>query len=247
MTNIKEVSQKIADELRAPLPEWAVEAHPTKPYLSTINQIAVIERMNEVFGIGKWFLRNKVLETVPPEKDSKMGAMIVVKSWLTVPEYGIALENYGGNDNADRGDAYKGACTDAFTKMGSYLGIGAEVWKSKGKGKAAPAAKAAGVAPSKPDDQKEWFAPENAKHGDVVNEIHAKTKLLGRELVKVLRGQFKISKANAAALEKWKPKAPAAPAPARKGNCPICDSPPDAACDKSAHDEHAKANPSKSA
>ena len=47
---------------------------------------------------------------------------------------GTYKETYGGNDNADLGDAYKGAVTDALTKIGSWLGIGAHVWKNDTKG-----------------------------------------------------------------------------------------------------------------
>lgn len=57
--------------------------------------------------------------------------MVTVKASFTVPEYGIELEQFGGNDNADKGDALKGAATDALTKIGSYLGIGQDVWKDK--------------------------------------------------------------------------------------------------------------------
>lgn len=57
--------------------------------------------------------------------------MPVVKVVLEVPEYNIHLESYGGNDNADFGDAYKGAQTDALTKIGSYLGIGAGIWRGE--------------------------------------------------------------------------------------------------------------------
>jgi len=63
--------------------------------------------------------------------------MIVLRVhlWANSPVDGqdmIKLEAYGGNDNPDRGDAYKGAMTDAITKIGSFLGIGADVWKDKG-------------------------------------------------------------------------------------------------------------------
>jgi len=53
----------------------------------------------------------------------------VVRATLAIPKYGIAIEQFGGNDNPDRGDAYKGACTDALSKCASYLGIGMEVYK----------------------------------------------------------------------------------------------------------------------
>ena len=57
-----------------------------------------------------------------------------VQLWAYSPVDGedmVKLEAYGGNDNPDRGDAYKGAMTDALTKIGSFLGIGADVWKDK--------------------------------------------------------------------------------------------------------------------
>jgi hypothetical protein len=52
-----------------------------------------------------------------------------VRATLAIPKYGIAIEQFGGNDNPDRGDAYKGACTDALSKCASYLGIGMDVYK----------------------------------------------------------------------------------------------------------------------
>jgi hypothetical protein len=107
--------------LKKPLPKEAVTPHPTKSYLSNIKAIYVVERLNDVFGLGGWQTKNKVIEAGTD--------MIVVKSIFTAPEYEITIESYGGNDNKDRGDAYKGACTDALTKIGSYLGIGMDVFK----------------------------------------------------------------------------------------------------------------------
>ena len=78
--------------------------------------------MNLAFGIGGWTFGTEVIET--NEK------FVVVKGTLEVSDHNIKLENYGGNDNPDRGDAYKGASTDALTKCASYLGIGAEVWRN---------------------------------------------------------------------------------------------------------------------
>jgi len=52
-----------------------------------------------------------------------------VRATLSIPRYAIAIEQFGGNDNPDRGDAYKGACTDALSKCASYLGIGMDVYK----------------------------------------------------------------------------------------------------------------------
>lgn len=117
----KALPKEILDALAEPLPKEAVGQHPTKSYLSTIKAIYVVERLNKVFGINGWHQRNEVI--------SSSGQMKVVHSFLEVPEYGITLENFGGNDNPDEGDAWKGAATDALTKMASYLGIGMDVFK----------------------------------------------------------------------------------------------------------------------
>lgn len=120
-------TKRISDTQRAqlcqPLPAEAVTPHPTKTYLSSIKAIYVTERLNEVFGTGAW--------RVEVEKVDQNAKMIVVKVKFSIPEYGIEYECYGGNNNTDLGDAYKGATTDALTKIGSWLGIGGEVFKGE--------------------------------------------------------------------------------------------------------------------
>lgn len=118
---LKQLSEEQLKAIKQPLPKEAVSPHPTKTYLSTIKAIYVIERFNDVFGVGKWTLKNEIIDAGPK--------MVVVETTFSVPEYGIILPAYGGNDNVDRGDAYKGAVTDAITKIGSYLGIGMDVFK----------------------------------------------------------------------------------------------------------------------
>ena len=115
-----ELSEDLKKKLREPLPTEAVSPNPLKPGLSAIKVIYVVERLNDVFGLNGWHMDNEVVET---------GRMVVVRATLAIPKYGIAIEQFGGNDNPDRGDAYKGACTDALSKCASYLGIGMEVYK----------------------------------------------------------------------------------------------------------------------
>lgn len=123
MENIKPLTQSQIDLLNRPLPAEAITPHPTKKFLSSIKSIYVTERLNDVFGVGSWRIKSEVVEN--------HDKMIVVKTTLSIPSYGIEYECYGGNDNADRGDAYKGATTDALTKIGSWMGIGALVFKGK--------------------------------------------------------------------------------------------------------------------
>lgn len=128
---IKKLTTEQITQLHQPLPAKALRPHPTKAFLTTINSIYVTERLNEVFGVGSWQTKSEIINNT--EK------MVVVKTTLTIPEYGIYYECFGGNDNADKGDAHKGAVTDAITKIGSWLGIGAEVWKNEaGKQQASP-------------------------------------------------------------------------------------------------------------
>lgn len=119
---LKTLTPEQLNKLKEPLPTEAVKPHPTKTYLSSIKAIYVVERLNEVFGLGGWKATNEVVK--------EEGKWVVVKSTFEAPAYGIVIPDiFGGNDNADLGDAYKGACTDALTKIGSYLYIGMDVYK----------------------------------------------------------------------------------------------------------------------
>jgi len=121
---------EVAARLRQPLPPEAISAHPHKPGLSSIKPIYVIERLNEVFGLNGWEENYEIVET---------GPMIVVRGCLRIPKYGIVRQQFGGNDNPDRGDAYKGACTDALSKCASQIGIAIDVYKGLGPGSSPPA------------------------------------------------------------------------------------------------------------
>lgn len=115
-----QLPEDVKAKLKEPLPREAVSPNPQKPGLSVIKVIYVVERLNEVFGLNGWHVDNEVVET---------GRMVVVRATLSIQRYAIAIEQFGGNDNPDRGDAYKGACTDALSKCASYLGIGMDVYK----------------------------------------------------------------------------------------------------------------------
>ena len=128
---MEKLSNEQLELLKKPLPSEAITQHPTKTFLSSIKAIYVTERMNDVFGLGSW--TTKVEHVTTTDK-----SMVVVKVVFEVPLYGIYYECFGGNDNGgensknfDLGDAFKGATTDAITKIGSYLGIGIDVFKGK--------------------------------------------------------------------------------------------------------------------
>ena len=123
------ITNEMREQLRKPLPKEAVTKHPTKTYLSSIKAIYVTERLNDVFGVGAWNTKTEIVNTLD-------NGMVVVKVIFTIPEYGVYHECFGGNDNGgeksknfDLGDAYKGAMTDAITKICSWLEIGIDVFK----------------------------------------------------------------------------------------------------------------------
>ena len=173
--------EQLKAELTAPLPKEAISQHPTKTYLSSIKAVYVTERLSEVFGIGGW--TTKVTEIERGDK-----GMIVVKCTLEVPQYGIYYESYGGNDNGgessknfDLGDAYKGATTDAITKIGSYLGIGIEVFKGLVKASAP-----SNNSTPKEEDNRPWLTEKQleqavarikAKEAGVYEKIDAAFKM----------------------------------------------------------------------
>lgn len=130
----------LQDKLKEPLPPEAITANDRNPHLSSIKPAFVIERMNDVFGIGGYHTTNKTIHHEKVERTFKKGQpgeykrdqfIGTVHGTLEIPKYGIHLENFGGSENDDLGDALKGAATDAFTKMCSYLGIGLDVYKGK--------------------------------------------------------------------------------------------------------------------
>ena len=174
---MKKITNEMREVLRKPLPAAAISQHPTKTFLSTIKAIYVVERLNDVFGSGEWNISNEVI--------SKEGKWIVVKSIFTVNDYAIKIEQFGGNDNADPGDAYKGAATDALTKIGSYLEIGIDVFKGllakleKGKIETKPG-----------DDNKPWISDKQMDQAIVrikAGEVELKNSILDN---------FKVSKVN---------------------------------------------------
>lgn len=122
------------EKLKAPLPNWAVKPHPTKTNMSTIHPMAIIDRLNEVFGIGGWNFKTDFISCTPAVQQTKKGERNVfiatVKGRLEIGE--TIIEQFGGNTNDDAGDTLKGSATDALTKIASYLGIGAEIYKGHG-------------------------------------------------------------------------------------------------------------------
>jgi hypothetical protein len=123
--------------IKKPLPKEAVTQHPTKQNLSTIKAIYVTERLNDVFGIGSWIIETNIVGDVMEKiRTTSSGRerteyTAILKTCLSIPDYGIYYESIASSVNDDPGDACKGATTDAITKICSYIGIGIDVFKGQ--------------------------------------------------------------------------------------------------------------------
>lgn len=182
---MEKVTKEMREALRMPLPVGAVTKHPTKTFLSSIKAIFVTERLNDVFGVGSWQI--KVNHVTTTDK-----SMVVVKVEFSIPEYGIYYECYGGNDNGgensknfDLGDAYKGATTDALTKIGSYLEIGIDVFKGLGN-----------TAPAPQQQPKKWLNITDSNGSDTIEWLNVITAINHRKITTIddIKKHYSLSK-----------------------------------------------------
>lgn len=130
------LTQEQKTALTEELPQWAVKPHPTKSNMSAIHPMAIIDRLNEVFGVGGWDFRTEFISSTPFVQKTKNGERDMfrsaVKGSIFIKSLDLTIEQFGGSSNDDEGDALKGGATDALTKIASYLGIGASIYKGQG-------------------------------------------------------------------------------------------------------------------
>ncbi len=144
MSEIKKIPDEIISKLKTKIPDWAIKPHPTKSNMTVIHPMAIIDRLNDCFGIGAWNFKTREIDCTKEIQKTKSGDRTVymssVHGTLLIPEYAVDIDQYGGSTNDDKGDALKGGATDALTKIASYLGIGAEIYKGQGNkdGKTTP-------------------------------------------------------------------------------------------------------------
>ena len=165
----------VEEILNRDLPSAALKLLAHKPGMTAITPIYVTDRMNEAFGIGGWQFE--------PEVINDSDKMVIMRGVLTIPSINARIVQFGGNDNRDRGDAYKGAATDALTKCCSYLGVGAHVWRNNQPREVESASPAPATPSSKPNsasqrkkaefDRVAELESELEKHEDAANKLLA--------------------------------------------------------------------------
>lgn len=130
------IEKNITDILQRALPSWAVKDHPTRKGMSAIHPMAIIDVLNEAFGVGAWKFETSFISCDKEIQKTKAGDRQIyvsaVKGTLIVPAHDIHIEQFGGSTNDDKGDSLKGGATDALTKCASYLGVGATIYKGQG-------------------------------------------------------------------------------------------------------------------
>ena len=117
------------EKLKNPIDKEALKQHPSRSYLTTVKDQYVWDRLNDVFGVQGWYNKTTVIET--REVKNRIHVVVEVTLFARTPDVGdlISRTTYGGNDNEDLGDAYKGAVTDALSKCASMLYIATDVYK----------------------------------------------------------------------------------------------------------------------
>lgn len=97
--------------------------------LTSIKAQYIVERLNEVFGLGGWRFDGEW-------KEVDDGVLFFGELSYVIEEGGEnkvfttgTIPGFSGTDVENRGDAYKGARTDALSKAASQIGVGNEVFK----------------------------------------------------------------------------------------------------------------------
>ncbi len=122
----KLITSEIREKLKAEFPDEAYKKHPTKTFLTTLTAMYIVERLNDVFGIGRWCINHEVVI----QSDN----YVLMKGQLILKDYDSDItEQYGGHTivgkNTEMADGYKSAITDILSKTASYLEIGIEMFK----------------------------------------------------------------------------------------------------------------------
>lgn len=125
------IREEIYKKLTAPFPDVAYAADMTRAekVLTSLKAQYIVERLNEVFGLGNWKLDGEW-------NDVEDGVLFFGKLECYFMEDGnqvtIAtgtVPGFAGVDHASTGDAYKSARTDSLSKSASLLGVGNEMYK----------------------------------------------------------------------------------------------------------------------
>lgn len=152
MKEKKIIDADMRGALRAPFPDEAYSGHPTKTFLTVLKAMYVTERLNDVFGLGRWTVEHEIIERTED--------YVLIQSEFHSLDYDVSVpKQYGGHKttgkNTEIADGYKSALTDSISKIASYLEIGIDMFKGKVNKKAAPK--------NDPNDKRPWLNKSDGK------------------------------------------------------------------------------------
>lgn len=124
--DLPKITNEMREQLRAEFPAEAYKQHDSKKFLTTLKSAYVFERLNDVFGIGRWNVEHEVV--------SHENGYVLMKGILKILDYDCHIpEQYGGHitkgTNVALDDGYKSAITAIISKSASYLEIGIDMFK----------------------------------------------------------------------------------------------------------------------
>jgi len=128
MENKTKITEEMRVLLRKKFPDKAYSQHPTKKFLTTLKAMYITERLNDVFGVGRWSIDHKVIERTADY-------VLIQGSFISLDFEVIIPSQYGGHNtsgtNTEIADGYKSAITDCISKISSYLEIGIDMFKGE--------------------------------------------------------------------------------------------------------------------
>jgi len=115
-------------KMREGFPAEAYSQHPTKTFLTTLKAMYVTERLNSVFGIGRWTIHVEVIE--------RTENYVLMQGEFESLDYDVIVpKQFGGHPtdgkNTEIADGFKSALTDCQSKIASYFEIGIDMFKGK--------------------------------------------------------------------------------------------------------------------
>ena len=126
MENKTNITEEMRVQLRSEFPSKAYSKHPTKTFLTTLKAMYVTERLNDVFGVGRWSINHEVIERTDDY-------VLIQGEFISLDYEVITPKQYGGHKttgtNTEIADGFKSAITDCISKIASYLEIGIEMFK----------------------------------------------------------------------------------------------------------------------
>ena len=193
------ITKEIRNKLREPFPPEALGTVASKSYLTSIKAMYVVERLNEVFGIGRWTYIHEVIKEIDNQ--------VLIQGELKILDYECIIpKHYGSHKISGKGveiaDGYEPAITDGLTKSASYIEIGIDVFKGR---KSSPK----NGNNSNVNEPENWLNAYKSKDkktftDDFINVMKAIKS--GKYSIIDIRKKYKISKETAQLIETLKNK-----------------------------------------